>query len=124
MIKSTLIIISKLINEFLDKVTKREPWYKYYGTNNNIDYPDLTIFELVNKTAESYPYYYAYEYFGKKVTYREFIVKVKKCASALIELGIKEGDRVTICMPNTPVAIITFYARLCFILMNQKVSIF
>ena len=110
MIRSTLIIISKLINEFLDKVTKREPWYKYYGTNNNIDYPDLTIFELVNKTAESYPYYYAYEYFGKKVTYREFIVKVKKCASALIELGIKEGDRVTICMPNTPVAIITFYA--------------
>ncbi len=92
------------------KVTKRAPWYKYYGNNNKIDYPDLTIYELIEKTAKSYPAYYAYEYYGKKVTYREFIEKIKKTASALTELGVKEGDRVTICMPNTPVAIITFYA--------------
>lgn len=92
------------------KITDREPWYKYYGNNNKIDYPDLTIYELIEKTAKTYPSYYAYEYYGKKVTYQEFIAKIKETASALIELGVKPGDRVTICMPNTPVAIITFYA--------------
>ena len=92
------------------KLTNRAPWYKYYGKNNKINYPDLTIYELISKTAKTYPSYYAYEYYGKKVTYREFISKIKKTASALIELGVREGDRVTICMPNTPVAIITFYA--------------
>ena len=97
-------------NRLYYKLTNREPWYKYYGSNNKINYPDLTIYELIEKTANTYPSYYAYEYYGKKVTYREFISKIKKTASALIELGVKEGDRVTICMPNTPVAIITFYA--------------
>ena len=92
------------------KITKREPWYKYYGNNNKINYPDLTIYELVEKTANTYPSYYAYEYYGKKVTYKEFISKIKKTASALLNMGVKEGDVVTICMPNTPVAIITFYA--------------
>lgn len=92
------------------KVTNRAPWYKYYGKNNKINYPDLTIYELIEKTAKTYPSYYAYEYYGKKVTYSEFISKIKKTASALMELGVKEGDKVTICMPNTPVAIITFYA--------------
>lgn len=92
------------------KVTNRAPWYKYYGKNNKINYPDLTIYELIEKTAKTYPSYYAYEYYGKKVTYSEFISKIKKTAICLAELGVKEGDRVTICMPNTPVAIITFYA--------------
>lgn len=92
------------------KITNRPPWYKYYGKNNKINYPSLTIYELIEKTAKTYPSYYAYEYYGKKVTYSDFIIKIKKTASALIELGVKPGDRVTICMPNTPVAIITFYA--------------
>ena len=102
-------IIGK-IRRVVDKITNREPWYKYYGNNNKIEYPDLSIYELIEKTATMYPYNYAYEYYGKRVTFREFIVKIKKTASALTELGVKEGDTITICMPNTPVAIITFYA--------------
>lgn len=102
-------IIGK-IRRVVDKITNREPWYKYYGNNNKIEYPDLSIYELIEKTATMYPYNYAYEYYGKQVTFREFIVKIKKTASALTELGVKEGDTITICMPNTPVAIITFYA--------------
>lgn len=106
MLKSLIERISRIYY----KITKREPWYKYYGSNNKINYPDLTIYELIEKTANTYPSNYAYEYYGKKVTFREFITKIKKTASALTNLGVKEGDRVTICMPNTPVAIITFYA--------------
>ena len=101
--------ISRL-NQIIYKITNRPPWYKYYGENNSIEYPDLSIYELIEKTSLTYPYNFAYEYYGKKVTYKEFIIKIKKTASALVELGIKPGDRVTICMPNTPVAIITFYA--------------
>jgi len=106
----TLKNLFERISRVYYKITKREPWYKYYGNNNKINYPKLTIYELIEKTAKTYPSYYAYEYYGKKVTYREFIEKIKRTASALTELGVKEGDRVTICMPNTPVAIITFYA--------------
>lgn len=97
-------------SKFYYKIIKREPWYKYYGNKDKIDYPNLTIYELIEKTANTYPNNIAYEYYGKKVTYREFIYKIKKTASSLVELGVKPNDRITICMPNTPVAIVTFYA--------------
>lgn len=110
MIKSILSKINKFVSDIVSRVTNKEPWYKYYDKGNKIDYPDLTIYELVARTCESYPNNYAFEYYGNKITYRDFLIKIKKTASALLELGVKEGDRVTICMPNTPSAIVTFYA--------------
>lgn len=102
--------INKFVSDIVYKIINKQPWYKYYDKGNKIDYPDLTIYELVAKTCEAYPNNYAIEYYGNKITYREFLIKIKKTASSLLELGVKEGDRVTICMPNTPVAVITFYA--------------
>ena len=110
MLKLMFSKVNKFVSDIVNRITNKEPWYKYYDKGNKIDYPDLTIFEIVEKTAETYPNNYAYEYYGKKVTYRDFIIKIKKTASSLVEIGVKEGDRVTICMPNTPVAVITFYA--------------
>ena len=110
MLKSILMKINKFVSDVLYKINKKEPWYKYYDKGGKIDYPDLTIYELIAKTAEMYPNNYAFLYYGKKITYKEFLMRIKKTASALLELGVKEGDRVTICMPNTPVAVITFYA--------------
>ena len=69
----TLKKLYQRINRVYYKITNREPWYKYYGNNNKIDYPDLTIYELIEKTANTYPAYYAYEYYGKKVTYKDWL---------------------------------------------------
>ena len=110
MIKSILSRINKLVSDTIDKIIHKEPWYKYYDKGGKIDYPKLSIYELIEKTCEAYPNNYALEYFGNKITYKEFLFRIKKTASSLLELGVKEGDRVTICMPNTPVAVVTFYA--------------
>ena len=110
MLRSILSKINKLVSDVVNKITNKEPWYKYYDKGNRIDYPELTIYQLIEKTCLAYPNNYAFEYYGNKITYREFLIRIKKTASSLLELGVKEGDRVTICMPNTPVAVITFYA--------------
>lgn len=110
MIKSILSKINKLVSDVVSRITDKQPWYKYYDKGGKVEYPDLTIYELIAKTCESYPNNYAFEYYGKKITYRELLMRIKRTASALLELGVREGDRVTICMPNTPVAVITFYA--------------
>ena len=110
MLKSMLSRLNKIVSDIVIKITGKEPWYKYYDKGGKLDYPDLTIYELVEKTCEAYPNNFALEYYGKKITYRELLVNIKKTASSLLELGVKEGDRVTICMPNTPSAIFTFYA--------------
>ena len=57
-----------------------------------------------------YPENIAYEFYGYTCTYREMYEKIRSAAKALKAQGVNKGDRVTICMPNTPEAIISFYA--------------
>ena len=87
------------------------PWLKFYGNiPHNLDYPDCSMAHLVLKTAETYPGNIAYTFFGCNQTYREFADEILLCARGLKASGIGQADRVTICMPNTPQAVIMFYA--------------
>lgn len=87
------------------------PWLAYYGnTPASIDYPRKTMFGLLEETAKKYPESYAYIFMGKKTTYRAFLERIEAAAKGLVKLGIRRGDRVTICMPNTPQALDCFYA--------------
>lgn len=89
----------------------KTPWYKFYdGVKEHLDYPDISIYRLLEESALSHPEYISYNYFGKKKTYREFIDAIDNCARALKQLGVKYQDKVSICMPNTPEAVICFYA--------------
>lgn len=89
----------------------RTPWYKYYGdVPISLDYPNCTMAEAVERVAADRPDLIAYDFMGKKTDYPDFAVAIHRCARALSALGIKENDRVTICMPNAPQTIIMFYA--------------
>ncbi|MBR3132113.1 acyl--CoA ligase [Candidatus Saccharibacteria bacterium] len=95
------------------KASKKRPWAKYYegeGIPEHIDYPDCSMVDMVMQSAEKWPDNIAYIYYGHKVTYKNFVKKIEKTARALKNYGVKEGDRVTICMPNTPEGIAMVYA--------------
>lgn len=47
---------------------------------------------------------------SQHITYRELYERVCQCANALLELGIKKGDRVTIYLPMIPEIAITMLA--------------
>lgn len=88
-----------------------KPWLKLYkDIPEKLDYPECTMFELIENSAIKYPSNIAYDYFGTTCNYKNFIDKIHEVAKALKKQNIKENDIVTICMPNTPQAIITFYA--------------
>ena len=92
---------------------KSYPWFKYYkedGIPETLEFPDCSIVDMIIQTAEKYPDNIAYSYYGHKVTYKNFVRKIEKTARALKNYGVKEGDRVTICMPNTPEGITMVYA--------------
>lgn len=91
--------------------TVKTPWYDYSeGVPLHLSYPDCSMVELVAQTAEAHPDVIAYEFFGGKTTYRVFMEEVRRCAAALCAMGIEPGHKVTICMPNTPQAVVMFYA--------------
>ncbi len=95
------------------KTTDEQPWLRYYkeeGIPANLEYPDCSMSDLILEAAEKYPDNIAYSYYGHKVSYKNFAKKIEKVARALKNYGVKEGDRVTICMPNTPEGIVMVYA--------------
>ena len=87
------------------------PWFKYYkDMKSHIEYPDSSMYSLVRKCAIKYPSNIAYSYFGNKVTYKSLISKIDEASRAFLRLGVNKKDVVSIIMPNTPEAIICFYA--------------
>lgn len=76
----------------------------------HLDYFGGTMFEMVEKMADKYPNYVAFDFMGRATTYKKLAEEVERCAKALKTIGIRENDRVTIAMPNCPQAIYMFYA--------------
>ena len=68
------------------------------------------MFEAVEKIAEKYPNNIAFDFMGRSTTYKALVREVEDCAKALRTIGVREGDKVTIAMPNCPQAIQMFYA--------------
>ena len=92
-------------------ISSSAPWLKYYdSTPAHLDYPKKTIYEMVRAAADKYPKNVAYEFMGKKTTFAEFMERIDRTAKAYLAMGIGKGDRVTICMPNCPQALDSFYA--------------
>ncbi len=89
----------------------RTPWKDYMGeVPMHLEYFDGSMFEAVEQIAKKYPGNIAFTFMGKSTTYRQMIREIEQCAKALKTIGVREGDKVTIAMPNCPQAIYMFYA--------------
>ena len=75
-----------------------------------LTYSELSMCSRVEEMVRRYPDYIAYEFMGKCTTYAEMWKKINACAKSLKAIGIREGDKVTICMPNAPQTLCMFYA--------------
>ena len=89
----------------------KTPWAPFMGkVPMHIDYFRGSMVEAVEIIGEKYPDCGACEFMGGRVNYAKLVQQIHECARALRVLGIKEGDRVTICMPNAPQTVVMFYA--------------
>lgn len=88
-----------------------KPWLKYY-TKEQI------MAEPIHKTAYQYLYDENKHYkqdiaiiFGnRKIRYYELFEQIEQVAKSLKAMGVKKGEVVTICLPNTPESAYLFYA--------------
>jgi len=92
-------------------ITAKTPWKNYMGdVPMHLDYFEGSMFEAVEAIAKKYPKNVAFDFMGKSTTYKELVENIENCAKALKTIGIREGDKITIAMPNCPQAIYLFYA--------------
>lgn len=91
--------------------SQAKPWLKYYD-QKFIDQtlPALSAFEYVCQRSKNHLNDTALEYYGRKFTYADLIVNVKKTAAALRGAGVKKGDIITVVSIMTPEIIALFYA--------------
>lgn len=100
-----------LFTKLFKKKNDDDPWLAYYSKEDrSIKFTDKTIYEYLKDSVGVDTDYIALNYFGTRVSYNELFLRIEQASRALRSLGVKVGDVVTICMPNTPEAIIAFYA--------------
>ena len=89
-------------------------WQKNYdkGVPTTIEYPKAPLFHFLEDAARKYPDRACTIFKGAVVTYKEMNEISNRVAAALVDMGVKKGDRVGIFMPNSPQFVMAYYGIL------------
>ncbi len=99
------------------------PWTKNYdaGLPTTIDFPEVPLHQFLKETRQRIPQQTALitpaklplvGRISRAVSYEELDRASDALAAALVDLGLKQSDRVAIVMPNSVAFVISFYAIL------------
>ena len=73
-------------------------------------YPERTLLDYLSESARDWPDRPALLFKGATVTYARLERASDSLAAAFIEIGVKRGDRVALCLPNCPQFMIAEFA--------------
>jgi long-chain acyl-CoA synthetase len=77
-----------------------------------VDIPNVSVPELLERTAEKYKKKTALIFYGRKISYGELLALIHRCAAGLAKLGVRKGDTVAIYLLNSPQFIISYFGAL------------
>lgn len=89
-------------------------WQKHYPAEipTTIEYDEKPLHAFLSESAQSYPEKKALHFMGMELSYSELYRQTRKMANYMQSLGLKKGDRVAVMLPNSPQAVISYYATL------------
>ena len=99
------------------------PWIQSYdeGMPTSLDFPDVPLHQFIKDTTRRIPHQTALTTpaalpllgrVSREVSYAELDRAADALAAALVDLGLRKGDRAAIVMPNSVAFVISFYAIL------------
>ena len=92
------------------KASIDKPWLNFYPEEfRNLDIPRITM-ESFLKMKNPDENRAAFEYYGNKITWKQFWAEVDIAARALKALGFEVGDRIPSFLPSTPAYYILLFA--------------
>ena len=98
-------------NKITGYVSIDKPWQKYYSREAiTKEIPELTAYQYMVSENQDNLNTKAIEYYGKKITYKNFIDMIDETSRRLYNLGIIEGEVVTVISVANPEFEILFYA--------------
>ncbi|WP_428534372.1 long-chain-fatty-acid--CoA ligase [Rhodopila sp.] len=72
----------------------------------------LTVPSLLDRTVAAFADRPALSFQGRKWSYAQLAAQVERATAGLQQLGLRQGDRIGLCLPNTPYFVIFYYAAL------------
>ncbi|MBN2688860.1 MAG: long-chain fatty acid--CoA ligase [Deltaproteobacteria bacterium] len=92
----------------------KKPWLKSYApfASESIDYEEICLPEILERTAGRYPETVALIFQGYAVKYRELKDMVDRFATCLASFGVRQGDAVAILLPNLIPCVAAYFAIL------------
>src|ERR1700682_4523544 len=97
------------------KVGTQPPTYaRSYDADvpTSLEYPDVPLHAMLDQAAELYPASTATIFFNAKRSYVSLLKDAKRFSAGLRSLGVKQGDKVAIDLPNCPQFLIAFFGAL------------
>jgi len=90
----------------------KRPWHAHYPPDLAFwpEFEKRTLSQALEKTAADFPESTALDLLGKRITYRELNRLVGRFARGLKTLGVAEGDKVALLLPNLPQVVIANFA--------------
>jgi long-chain acyl-CoA synthetase len=68
------------------------------------------MYELVRERAQVFMDRDAVDFLGRRISFPTLISEIDHAADGLLLAGVRAGDVLTLCLPNTPHAVVSFYA--------------
>jgi long-chain acyl-CoA synthetase len=89
-------------------------WHKSYDPEVPFsrEYPETCLPQVLEQNARLFADSIATDFFGNRLTYRELWDHVLRLANGLKRMGVVEGTKVAIMLPNSPQCVIAYYAAL------------
>ncbi|MBQ9180871.1 acyl--CoA ligase [Candidatus Saccharibacteria bacterium] len=94
----------------LDMLLTRNKYGYIDKLPEDFEYPEGGMYDLIYESCCKWPHSVALTYYNNDITYHELARRIDRTARALKAIGVEKGDRVTVCMPNTPESVYMFYA--------------
>ena len=91
-----------------------KPWLKHYDPEvpHSLDYPLVPIFCFLEESARKHPHSACTIFQGRPITYQEMNTLTNRFATALVDMGVRKGDRIALFMANIPQFVLAFYGIL------------
>ncbi len=97
-----------------DALRRERPWLVHYQKDvpYTIGIPRIPVYNLLRSSARRFPRRAAIKFEGSTISYRRLNGEVNRFANALLALGVGNGARVALLLPNIPQIVIGFYGTL------------
>jgi long-chain acyl-CoA synthetase len=90
------------------------PWLVHYesGVPHTLDVPRLPLHRLLERAWRRFPKRPAIHFMGRTLSYSTLSGQVSRFTNALQALGVGQGTRVMLLLPNLPQMVIAYYGTL------------